>query len=147
MKTTKTLFVGLVAAAVATITFAASAQAGGNQDYLYPSQTAGGWGQTSGSYFADGGSWNNGSGPVVTRGSMSESGGAFNGNFSFNGTTCTGETCANIAQAGGVGSAFQRSATFIETSGGTANSNASGNAEAAGASKAYSDFKSGYQHH
>lgn len=122
--------------AIATSAFAGGSSPGGWVDGN--SLMAGGFGSSSGGYDANGGGWNNGTGEIVARGSFAESGGAFKGNFSFNGTTCNDGPCASFAQGGGEGSALQRSGSFFETNGGDANSAVNGNAYVGGESFANS---------
>ncbi len=129
----------LMASAVALLGFvAAPAMACEWGNACTADYTAGGGGFTNGGYEAWGGGENAGYGTVVDRGAFSESGGGFSGNYSFNGTTCDGDDCANFAQAGGEGYASQRSGSFIETEGAGAYSQAAGGAVGLGESGAYS---------
>lgn len=111
----------------AGITSADTCSTGGNQCGLNPDYLEAGGGSWSvGGYEAIGGAINVGTGEVLDRLSLSESGGSTNTNGSFNANTCGGECSDFFAQAGGEGTAFQKSYTGITTNGTEAQSTAAG---------------------
>lgn len=133
----KKIFSMMIATVALTIGLPGLASAcGGNMMNCnnYTNVDTGGF--VDGYYDATGGAGNDGSGPVVKRGSVSESGGFVAGGFSSGATTCKAKGCSNFAKAGIDGSAFQSSGSYIK-SGSAAGSGAGGAVSIGGDASAY----------